>query len=100
MASAALRFGAAIRVEGGAREEGLRNYNSSGDRDFSTSVAVGMNSAKNTTSTDDGSNATSQTTDTAAKQGPATKGGSNSKDSDSEGEGAEEVCLLNLISVG
>ncbi|CAG9537714.1 unnamed protein product [Cercopithifilaria johnstoni] len=47
-----------------------------------------MNSA---TSTNVVSTATSYTTDTAAKHGHDLKGGSNSKDSDSEGEGAEEI---------
>lgn len=47
-----------------------------------------MNSA---TSTNVGST-TSHTSDAAAKHGYDIKGGSNSKDSESEGEGAEEVC--------
>uniref|UniRef100_A0A1I7VV72 NRBP protein kinase n=1 Tax=Loa loa TaxID=7209 RepID=A0A1I7VV72_LOALO len=43
------------------------------------------------TSTDVGSTTTSHTTDTTAKHGHDVKGGNNSKDSDSEGEGAEEI---------
>nr|CRZ22253.1 Bm8370 [Brugia malayi] len=49
-----------------------------------------MNSA---TSTNVGSTTVSHATDTTAKHGYDVKGGNNSKDSDSEGEGAEEVCL-------
>ncbi|VDO37070.1 unnamed protein product [Brugia timori] len=47
-----------------------------------------MNSA---TSTNVGSTTVSHATDTTAKHGYDVKGGNNSKDSDSEGEGAEEI---------
>ncbi|KAM3721289.1 Nuclear receptor-binding protein [Dirofilaria immitis] len=49
---------------------------------------VSMNSA---TSTNVGPTVTSHTTDTTVKLCHDTKGGNNSKDSDSEGEGAEEI---------
>lgn len=49
------------------------------------------------TSTNVVSTATSHTSDAAAKQSHDVKGGNNSKDSDSEGEGAEEVCQRSIL---
>ncbi|MCP9260085.1 Nuclear receptor-binding protein [Dirofilaria immitis] len=58
---------------------------------------VSMNSA---TSTNVGPTVTSHTTDTTVKLCHDTKGGNNSKDSDSEGEGAEELRIGDIIFVG
>lgn len=62
---------------------------------LTTSIVI-MNSAN---STNVGSTVTLHSTDTPAKHDHDIKGGSNSKDSDSEGEGAEEVCLKKVLKI-